>query len=445
MLGPAFGLPSIDAECIAVVALLQLRRSGEWQVIPSCDQTRRLPFILDGEECIGGFNNIASYIERLQPDQTTALDEKQRADAVAISSFVQSQAQTLLDISLYVSFENYSATRTAFTKILPWHANYTIPPKRRQAARARTEHLGISSIDMDDVHEDLSNRPSGFDVGREKTFEPETQKRASLLLPQRNTVRSLLQRPEHSAVFKLHAVADNFFAPLQDMLGESEYLLGASEPHAVDCLAYGYLSLMLYPRLPQDWLAKTMRKKYPKLVRYSERMHERLGVQTNAEEVMELAKCKTDGEIADMRKEYKMALPWNAPATASLVDVASSVTRDLVYRIPLIGPSTELIPTTGAKQTVLQRYFPAMLTAAATTLGLCGYYALATGLLVWPHGEELHVFGRKRLADYGHLGAALAGIGLLGQQATQDATSVEVQQRGHPLRAEVEVQNDSAL
>ena len=450
ILGPAFGLPSIDAECVAAVALLQLQcAEGEWRLIPTHDQKRRLPCLVDGGKHVDGFQNIARYF-----DATKNFSESQHADSTATSSFIPSHAQTLLDISLYVSFENYTVTRTAFTQILPWHANYTIPPARRAAARARTEHLGISSIDADDVHEDLSNRPPAFDknVGKkEQTFEAETQKKASLLLPRRDTLRSLLQRPQHSAVFRLHALADNFFEPLQAILRESgsEYLLGADQPQALDCLAYGYLSLMLYPPLPYDWLAKIMRKKYETLVQYTERIYERLSLKTNVDAVVFMAQyCSSTEEVDDLRKECSgMALPWDVPEHAGAVDVATTMLHDLVSRIPLIGGTrTEVEPTIPAKRSVWQKYWRTLLSTSATAVGLLGYYAFTTGLLAWPqYGEEVHIFGRKRLADYGHLGAALAGISLRGQQvaASHDPSEIygEVHQK-NPVNVEVAVGRD---
>lgn len=444
VLGPAYGLPSIDAGCVAAVALLQLRRIEGWELIPTHDQGRPLPQLLDRGQRIEGFHNISTHIEQSQHKHSTPLNDTQRADSVAISSFVEANAQTLLDISLYVSFENYSTTRTAFTKILPWHANYMLPPKRRAAARARTQHLGISSIDIDDVHEDMSSRPSGFEVGKEQKFEAETQKRASLLLGRKNTIRSLLQRPEHSAMFKLHALADNFFGPLSDMLGDDQYLLGTDEAQPIDCLAYGYLSLMLFPKLPQDWLGKKMHQKYQKLVQYTERMHDNLKMQTNVDEVMSLAKCRNAEESESLRNSCNIPLPWQLPQTSSLVDVARTITSDLVSRIPLIGQPTELIPATSTSPSFWQKYFPAILFATISSLGAAGYYALVTGHLIWPHGDEVHIFGRKRLADYGHLGSALAGISLLSQQASQDSAFHEQQQHdvGNPLRVEVAVQKD---
>ena len=440
ILGPAFGLPSIDAECNAAVALLRLRLETEWTLVPTHDQTRHLPYLRDGDNYIEGFGNISRYLSRHLSDKAPQSKPKQQADATALSSFILSHAQTLLDISLYVSADNYSTTRSAFTKILPWYSNYIRPPARRNAARARTYHLGINSIDVDDVHEDLSNKPPGF--GEEKSFEPKIHERASLLLPQRNTVSGLLRRREHSAVFKLHALADNFFEPLQEMLGGSDYFLERAEMSEVDCLAYGYLSLMFYPDMPQNWLKTTLMLKYGKLVSFVERVNGELNMKTKVEEVMALAECTSEQEIVAMRKENGMTLPWTSPATSSIVDVVSTISSDLFSRIPSLGSSTAIITSPPTKHSFLQQHFPAIFAATATTLGLLGYYAFATGLLEWPHGQELHIFGRKRLSDYGHLGAALAGMSLVGRQATRSDGMFEQDSANVPIGVEVEVERD---
>lgn len=148
ILGPAFGLPSIDAQCIAATALLQLYVPNDYEIIPSHDESRPLPHLVDGTARISGFNSIVRHLADKRIISQGQLDRQQRADAVAITSFIETSAQTLLDISLYVGFENYRlATRPAYSKILPWHANYTLPPRKRNAGRNRTDHLGISSIE----------------------------------------------------------------------------------------------------------------------------------------------------------------------------------------------------------------------------------------------------------------------------------------------------------
>ncbi|KAK3066816.1 hypothetical protein LTR53_016677 [Teratosphaeriaceae sp. CCFEE 6253] len=431
ILGPAFGLPSIDAECVAAVALLQRLNRNDWTLVPTHDDRRGLPLLVSNGSQICGFTNIARHLEA----------EQRSGDAVAISSFLERGAQTLLDISLYVSFENYSATRSAFTAILPWHANYILPPRRRAAARTRTEHLGISSIDVDTVHEDLSGRPSGADgVGKEQVFEVEAQKRASLLLPRKDTLRSLLRKPERSAVFKLHALADNFFGPLQDLLGDRDFLLGA-EMAGVDCLAYGYLALMLYPHMPQDWLATTMRRKYAKLVAYVDRLHNRLGMQTNTEAAMALAQDEPSSDVKPQMRGMDMALPWQRPARSTFLDRATMTIEELISHIPILRPSTSITSIRTGAQLWWQRLLPAILTLTAVSLALGISAAVKTGILAWPHGEQLHVFGRKRLSDYGHLGAALAGMSVLSQQPRGSSDLPTAQEdEGKAVLLDVEVE-----
>lgn len=457
VLGPAFGLPSIDAECNAAVALLNSRLSADydallWELIPTHELNTPVPCLVDNDRRISGFSNIARHVSQLsgpkctgEPDSDTS-----NADAIALSAYISSHAPILLEILLYVSFENYRhTTRPAYTKILPWHTNYIIPPRRRSQARARTEHLGIASIDVDNVHEDISNRPPGFDVGKDpraQGFEAEAKSRASLLLPRKETVRSLLRRPEHAATFKLHTLADNFFGQLEDMLGNKTFFSDTPEANAIDCLAYGYLSLMLYPQVPQDWLASTMRKKYKRLVKYTETMHERLRLQTDVDKVLSMSSCKTQDDIIGRRKANGMALPWCPPATLTILNTVSGITHELLTHVPLLGlSSTQIIPVKATKPSFWQHYLPLLLGSTILSLAGFGYYAFTTSLLVWSHGEQVQIFGRKRFSDYGHLGAAISGISLLGAQARRDQAFREQEVELGPVKAEVDVEGDRPL
>ncbi|KAK0252723.1 hypothetical protein B0A54_00391 [Friedmanniomyces endolithicus] len=431
ILGPAFGLPSIDAECIAAVALLRLLERKDWLLVPTHNDREGLPLLISNDQRIRGFKKISRHLGADQHD----------GDAIALASFLERGAQTLLDISLYVSFENYSTTRSAYTKILPWHTNYILPPRRRAAARARTDHLGISSIDVDNVHEDLSGRSSGVEgMGKEQAFEVEAQKRASLLLPRKDTLRSLLQKPQHSAVFKLHALADNFFGPLQDILGGKDFLLGA-DMTSVDCLACGYLALMLYPKMPQDWLASTMRRKYAKLAAYVERMYKKLGLQTNVDAVLSLTPPESEIELLSRLETSELTLPWQATVRDSFLDILAMTAQELISHVPGLKPSTMVVTVLPDTRLGWQRRLPTILTVLAATFGLTMFAGFRTGLLNWPRGEELHVFGRKRFSDYGHLGAALAGMSVLSQQSRSSA-SPQMAQSGHDNATIVDVQVD---
>ncbi|CZT20431.1 uncharacterized protein RCC_06291 [Ramularia collo-cygni] len=403
ILGPAFGLPSIDAECNAAVALLQLRAEGSYTIIPTHDQQEHLPRLVDGRTRISGFNNIVRHLASNSTfDESSELDSASRADSLAITSFLELNAPTLLDISLYVSFENYRhATRPAFTRILPWHSNYIIPPQRRSAARLRTEQLGISSLDVDDVHEDMSNRPAGFEaVGKEPGFEAETQKRASLLLPRKDTLRSLLQRPENASIFKLKALADNFFGPLQDILHGRTWLLDTEGPTAVDCLLYGYLGLMLHPQVPQDWLGSTMRKQYQQLAEYTEKLHAKLNLATDADAV--LSKSVVD----------EVSLPWGGQTVSTFTETAKSIGAGLWDQVPLLARPNSLQLQHARGVSVWEKYLTTALLSTTASMAITLFLAVRSGWMIWPHGEDVQIFGRKRLADFGHLGAALGfGIG----------------------------------
>ncbi|KAF2212250.1 hypothetical protein CERZMDRAFT_26171, partial [Cercospora zeae-maydis SCOH1-5] len=409
ILGPAFGLPSINAQCIAAVALLQLYAPRDYELIPTHDESHPLPYLIDGTARLSGLNNIARHLgeKRLVQD---GLNSQQTADAAAITSFIEHNAQILLDISLYVGFENYRlATRPAYSQILPWHANYTLPPRERNAARLRTDHLGISSIDVDNVHEDMSNRPEGFDgVGKEQKFEAATQKRASLLLGGKETLRTLLQRSEHAAIFKLNALADNFLEPLQDMLGDKTYLLDTDGPTAVDCIVAAYLGLMLFPKLPQDWLATTMRRRYKRLAAYTERLHRHLALAANANDLLVVKHCGTREEAVAFREAHKVVLPWSTASPPTVFEELRTFAMGLWNQIPILGQPTKLYLRNAKWHSFFYRNLQTLVLTAATAFAAGSFLSVYTGLVEWPHGQAVHIFGRKRMSDFGHLGAALA-------------------------------------
>jgi sorting and assembly machinery component 37 len=451
VLGPAFGLPSIDAECNAAVVLLQSHFSGNqdaWEIIPTHEHQTTLPYLRNNGTTIHGYSAIAQHVSDVLTTVPRNLTATQAANSTALTSFITTHAPTLLSISLYVSSENYRhATRPAFTALLPWHANYILPPQRRAAARAMTDHLNISSIDVDSVHEDNNSSLGG--VGQDPSqqgFEAQAKDRASLLLPRKDTVRSLLQRPEHAAIFRLHAVAEEFFAPLREMIGEeNEYLLGTKEPTEVDCLAYGYLSLMLFPDVPQAWLAKTMKEKHGNLVRFVERMHKKLDLKTKVEDVMDLSRCVTQENVIGRRKARSMSLPWCPPARPTILETVSSMSSELIEQIPYFRSPPTIVHLHNIHQSIWKSHLPAIILGTVASLALGGYYAIQTGLLVWPHGEHIQIFGRKRFADYGHLGAALSGIGLLGQQATLRHQHQQAELDISPLEVDVTVRGEGGV
>lgn len=325
-----------------------------------------------------------------------------------------------------MSFENYrNRTRSAFTKILPWYANFVIPPQRRHEARQRTQHLGVSSLDVDDIHEDVIDKPSSMQSEHQKKpFEHETEKHARRLLGRKDTVRTLLQKPEHAAAFKLNAIADNFFEPLQELLKNHSNLLGTDQPAIVDCLAFGYLSLMFYPKMPQNWLASTMRLRYQKLVVYLGSLRDTFRVDAHPDEALDAVSQSEKGAAE---------LPWVSPQTFSPLAVISYIGQSLFSQLPLPRTDSGLEHLPIRRQpSFLKRYLPAVLGLTSTSLALLAFWAYNN--LTWPHGEAVHFFGRRRLVDYGAAGATLSALGSLGLQMQQ-----QQQQSQAPVQVDVTV------
>ncbi|EEP77510.1 conserved hypothetical protein [Uncinocarpus reesii 1704] len=197
--GPAFGLPSIDAQCLATIAYftfaLPKTCSQEWVLVPDSDPkivpTNELPAVWTGSRWVTGFRNIVEFLKQYSDgewdlDQWTSPSEQ--ADCVAFSSFLELHGQSLIDLSLYVSSENYhSVTSPAYGTLLQWPNQWIIPPQVRSQAKARTEHLGLSSLDLDVVEEERQQ-------GRDATALAAGQIPKSLVTKPRQTVSGLLDK-----------------------------------------------------------------------------------------------------------------------------------------------------------------------------------------------------------------------------------------------------------
>ncbi|KAI4269069.1 MAG: hypothetical protein L6R38_007608, partial [Xanthoria sp. 2 TBL-2021] len=175
-------------------------------------------------------------------------------------SFLETHAQPLIDLNLYVSSENYHAsTRPAYSLILHWPNTWLLPPQRRAAAKARTDHLKFSSLDLDTVDQDE-------DAIQKSQFAAGTEIPKRLIRSTPRTTASLAKKKgQHAARFRLDRLAEGLLGPLNDLLKGKQYLLSDEEKRmtSLDCLALGYLALAMVPEVPQPWLSNKMKQKYP--------------------------------------------------------------------------------------------------------------------------------------------------------------------------------------
>ena len=141
-----------------------------------------------------------------------------------------------------------------------------------------------------------------------------------------------------------------------------------------------------------------------------------------------------------------MNLPWSPPARPSILETVGTITTELVEQIPYFKSPPTVLHLHSIRQSLWKRHLPTIILGTVASIAFGTYYAIQTGLLVWPHGEHTQIFGRKRFSDYGHLGAALSGIGLLGQQATRDRTQhQQTEVGGIPLEVDVTVKPEGGV
>jgi len=234
----------------------------------------------------------------------------------------------------------------------------------------------------------------------------------------------MLSRPEHAGAFRLKELSDAFFEPLASSLSDEDYLLGTDGPSSMDYLAFGYLSLMLYPQMPQNWLSEIMPSRYAKLARFVDRMSSRLALNVSDKEIDSL--FETSERPAMVEKE-STGLPWQRVTGSGIEEAISFITQDMLRKVPS-WLRTE--PVLTRKQDGVLPYFPILLATASTCAAIAGYWMHQNGL--WPHGDAVQIFGRKRLADFGAAGAALAVLG--GQRKAEG-----VYQQAHTEVSPVEV------
>ncbi|EDN98128.1 hypothetical protein SS1G_12985 [Sclerotinia sclerotiorum 1980 UF-70] len=326
--GPSFGLPSIDAQCLATIAYMQqVIPRGQWFLVassnPTLSPTNELPALRDREngDWVGGYRNIINFITEYSSgkwDMDASLRGQEKADCTAYSAFIQMHGQPLLDLSLYVSSQNYTEiTRPIFNTIQSFPLPYLTPPHLRTEAKKRTEYLGLSSLDIDTEDGDKS---------RDSSIIPESLRRG------KQTVSSLLAAsPETNAQIRLDALATDFFESIQELKGKKRYLVSDSQISSLDCLALGFISLMLYPELPQPWLSRTMRRKFPLLVKWVQELKDEMW-----HAVVTLDDAMLTQSSANAVQQNKI-LPWQAPESCGILNVGGIFWTSLADSLPVVG------------------------------------------------------------------------------------------------------------
>ncbi|PWI72641.1 metaxin [Purpureocillium lilacinum] len=418
--GPAFGLPSIDAECLAIIA--HFHHSGlpstAWRLIPSNDPSicpdrtpsllllflllvssfvlpfpslpppvvapsHHLPALCHDGAWSSGYDEIVGYLKSksLLPDLNTGLVEVQQDECFAFMTYLDAHAAPLVDLSLYASAANWAATtRPAYSALLSFPLTWTVPTLIRAEAIKRVEHLGLAELDTD------FDPNAGLHLSAGRDALPETFRRHLPLTRAKKTVREEMT-PEQIVAIRLLGLAEDCLTTLDKFMSEG----GSDEKHprffdetqvsTLDCLAYGYLALMVKPQVPRSFLRDLLETKMPRLVKFVDDM------------------LPTD-------------LPWAAPEVPSLLTSSARVLDSVIRHTPGVGDhyANEMRQraekgTTGIDQRAVVLFMALAATGAA--LGY-GYHAYKT---LQPFGARSQLWraqrGTSKLSQFGDLGSML--------------------------------------
>ncbi|KAK4170291.1 Tom37 C-terminal domain-containing protein [Cladorrhinum sp. PSN259] len=264
--GPAFGLPSIDAECIAAIAYLsQTTSKADYQLIqssPSAVPSHHLPALYNPttRTWTSGYTSILGHLSAHPPpsfhDDSSTSSHSQTANA----NYLLSHCPPLIALSLYVSSTNWAATtRPAYSKILPLPLPWIEPSNVRSAMASRAEHLGMSSLDTDAENEKKEAEEKASNAAGWISVPPALR---------RTTTEVMV--PEFKRRIKLERIAKDVLDVVKGMELEGEGM-------GVKCLAWGYLSLMMVDEVPRRWLSETVGRDYGGLVEFVEGFNNRIG------------------------------------------------------------------------------------------------------------------------------------------------------------------------
>ena len=324
---------------------------------------------------------------------------------------------------------------------------YVVPPQVRAAAKKRTEHLGLSALDIDTASEEQKSK--------ENAIPGSDQIPRSLRNSIRLTVGTAVRQPNHAAQFRLSALMDSVFGPLSELLGEKPFFLQDERMTSLDCLALGYFAMALIPEMPQAWLAETMKRKYPSLCTFADGGIKRcFGGPVRPEEV--LFSSEHIGNGVDGLNFYehiataseKSFLPWQTPPPTRHLSTSTALLSYTLPSVPLIGSFYQ--------SPVLLRKEDSHSPASGSTLGLALLTLSAAAAAVGSYflysilasNQDSHgsagTSEKRRLGDMGEAGAMLAMLDFQDDYSAQQSEHMSEGQGVVPV-VEVDVDVDDKL
>jgi sorting and assembly machinery component 37 len=204
---------------------------------------------------------------------------------------------------------------------MQWPQQWIVPHRLRADAKRRSEHLGLSSLDIYAATEEENDRDARGAGNIPK----------SLLYKPRKTVASMLGQTGARNRIRLDAVTQDFFEPLWELVeknGSNSWVLGGESATTLDCWLLAYLSLASPPlKPPQNWLEDALLTKYPVLFRWATNFRQEcFGSPINPASVL------GDPEAGS---SVSPSLSWQAQAPKSVARIGLTILTIIFDSLPM--------------------------------------------------------------------------------------------------------------
>lgn len=238
----------------------------------------------------------------------------------------------------------------------------------------------------------------------------------SLLFKKRQTVQATLRQKQSQTRFRIEALVDALLEPVEVMLRKRKCLV-SDQITSIDCVAFGYLALLLHPQLPQNAVAETIRQRYPRTVRYTDRLREDIFKNQvfDAQEIIEAPLISSRLEsmtICGLPFRTLPGLSTKDAAIDSSTSILSRLLRPLTQQ-PLIFSSPAWSPLTNAPSALTLRSWTHPLSLLVTlTAPLFAGTAWFLYYITHADRERNKRFGKPlpKLHSFGAVGDMLAAV-----------------------------------
>ncbi|KAF9096483.1 hypothetical protein BGX27_001127 [Mortierella sp. AM989] len=256
--GGAYGLPSIDAQCLAMISYLSIVSHQEYTIVECNDATvspsGELPMFHDGNNWIAGTNRIIAHLSKTGYNANEDLTQEDLAKSVAYSSLVDESLTDAILFSWFADTDNFlGATRKAYSNLFSFPSRYILPIQMRKSAVQRVQKYG--------------HGPS-YEAG------PINVEDTKIYDLARDCYRVLDRKlGDKDFFFGLKYVKEEMLAgmyPLDTQLTFNSI----PRPTSLDAKVCSYLAVQLYPEIPNPRFQAILNTQFPRLVAYSDRCRE---------------------------------------------------------------------------------------------------------------------------------------------------------------------------